>query len=110
MDIEADNEADDQDELDDLDPEVVATEYKRRLAQSQEHSSEWRKEARDLYEFVAGRQWDSADLESMTELGKPHQTYLFSTGHGSHEMDEEIRQQRVILDFLKSNVPGLNES
>jgi dipeptidyl aminopeptidase/acylaminoacyl peptidase len=50
-----------------------------------------------------------AYVDRMKELGKPHETYLFSTGHGSHETDEEVRQQRVILGFLKTNVPGLTD-
>ena len=50
-----------------------------------------------------------AYVDRMAELRKPHQTYLFSTGHGSHETDEEVRQQRVILDFFKAHVPGLND-
>jgi dipeptidyl aminopeptidase/acylaminoacyl peptidase len=49
-----------------------------------------------------------AYVDRMKELGKPHETYLFSTGHGSHETDEEVRQQRVILGFLTASVPGLN--
>jgi dipeptidyl aminopeptidase/acylaminoacyl peptidase len=48
-----------------------------------------------------------AYVERMAVLAKPHQTYLFSTGHGSHETDEEVRQQHVIMDFLAANVPGL---
>jgi dipeptidyl aminopeptidase/acylaminoacyl peptidase len=50
-----------------------------------------------------------AYVDRMKELGAPHETYLFSTGHGSHETDEEIRQQRVILDFLTANVSGLKD-
>jgi len=50
-----------------------------------------------------------AYVDRMKDLGKEHQTYVFSTGHGSHETDEEIRQQRVIIDFLKAHVPGLND-
>jgi hypothetical protein len=31
--------------------------------------------------------------------------YLFGTGHGSNDIEEEIRQVGTILDFLASNVP-----
>jgi dipeptidyl aminopeptidase/acylaminoacyl peptidase len=48
-----------------------------------------------------------AYVDRMKQLGKPQQTYLYSTGHGSNETDEEVRQQRVIMDFLKEHVPGL---
>ena len=50
-----------------------------------------------------------AYVDRMKELGKPHETYLFTTGHGSHETEEAIRQYRVILRFLRANVPGLAE-
>lgn len=48
-----------------------------------------------------------AYVERLAAMGAPHLTYLFSTGHGSHETDEEVRQQRAIVAFLTSNVPGL---
>jgi dipeptidyl aminopeptidase/acylaminoacyl peptidase len=48
-----------------------------------------------------------AYVDRLAALGRPHEVYRFTTGHGSHEVDEEVRQQRVILDFLAGNVPGL---
>jgi dipeptidyl aminopeptidase/acylaminoacyl peptidase len=50
-----------------------------------------------------------AYVERLAERGAPHEVYRFTAGHGSHATDEEVRQQRVILDFLKANVPGLND-
>ncbi len=37
----------------------------------------------------------------------PHQTYLFATGHGSFDVEENVRQQRLILRFLARHVPGV---
>jgi dipeptidyl aminopeptidase/acylaminoacyl peptidase len=37
--------------------------------------------------------------------GHPHEVYTFATGHGSFDVDEEVRQQRAILDFLDRHVP-----
>jgi hypothetical protein len=48
-----------------------------------------------------------AYVDRLAARGHPHELYLFSTGHGSHDIDEEIRQQRVILDFLAEHVPGV---
>jgi dienelactone hydrolase len=48
-----------------------------------------------------------AYVDRLAARGHPHELYLFSTGHGSHDIDEEIRQQRVILDFLVKHVPGV---
>jgi dipeptidyl aminopeptidase/acylaminoacyl peptidase len=50
-----------------------------------------------------------AYVERLAERGAPHEVYRFTAGHGSHATDEEVRQQRVILDFLKAHVPGLND-
>jgi dipeptidyl aminopeptidase/acylaminoacyl peptidase len=46
-------------------------------------------------------------VDALAARGVAHQTYLFSTGHGSFVTDEDVRQQRVILEFLHANVPGL---
>jgi dipeptidyl aminopeptidase/acylaminoacyl peptidase len=40
--------------------------------------------------------------------GHPHEVYLFGTGHGSYDVEEEIRQQRAILGFLARHVPGVS--
>jgi hypothetical protein len=34
----------------------------------------------------------------------PHEVYTFATGHSSFDVDETVRQMRVILDFLRRNV------
>ena len=48
-----------------------------------------------------------AYADRLTELGKPHDVYLYATGHGALQTDEDVRQNRVVLDFLKRVVPGL---
>ena len=48
-----------------------------------------------------------AYADRLKELEKPHEVYLYSTGHGALATDEDVRQQRVVLDFLRSVVPGL---
>jgi len=50
-----------------------------------------------------------AYVDELASLDKPHQVYRFATGHGSLDTDEDVRQHRVILDFLHANVPGLTE-
>ncbi len=47
-----------------------------------------------------------AYVDRLAGRDHPHQVYLFGTGHGSNDMDEEVRQIRAILDFLASNVPA----
>jgi dipeptidyl aminopeptidase/acylaminoacyl peptidase len=48
-----------------------------------------------------------AYADRLKELGKPHQVYLYTTGHGSLDTDEDVHQQRIVLDFLHGAVPGL---
>jgi dipeptidyl aminopeptidase/acylaminoacyl peptidase len=45
-------------------------------------------------------------IAKLEERGHPHEVYMFSTGHGSLDTDEKVRQMRVILDFLARHVPG----
>ena len=45
-----------------------------------------------------------AYVDRLKDRGAPHEVYLFSTGHGSFDIEESIRQQRVILDFLRQHV------
>jgi dipeptidyl aminopeptidase/acylaminoacyl peptidase len=46
-----------------------------------------------------------AYVDRLASRGHPHQVYLFGTGHGSNDVEEEIGQIRTILHFLASNVP-----
>ena len=48
-----------------------------------------------------------AYVDRLAARGHPHEVYLFSTGHGSYDIEEEIRQQRTILGFLAEHVPGV---
>jgi hypothetical protein len=32
---------------------------------------------------------------------------MFDAGHGSYDVDEEVRQVGAILDFLADHVPGV---
>ena len=45
-------------------------------------------------------------VDRLKARGHPHEVYTFATGHGSFDVDEEVRQQRVIMDFLHRHVPG----
>ena len=37
----------------------------------------------------------------------PHEVYVFSTGHGSFDVDERVKQVRMVLEFLARHVPGI---
>jgi dipeptidyl aminopeptidase/acylaminoacyl peptidase len=48
-----------------------------------------------------------AYVDRLKARGHEHEVYLFGTGHGSFDVEEEIRQQRAILAFLERYVPGV---
>jgi dipeptidyl aminopeptidase/acylaminoacyl peptidase len=43
-------------------------------------------------------------VDRLKARGHPHEVYTFSTGHGSFDVGEEVRQVRIILDFLDRHV------
>ena len=48
-----------------------------------------------------------AYVDALAARGHPHEVYLFPTGHGSFDIEEEIRQQRAILAYLTRFIPGV---
>jgi len=58
-----------------LDEETVRTQFQARASASLAHSDDWRKEAKDLYDFVSGRQWDTDDEAKMKEQNRPMVTF-----------------------------------
>lgn len=46
-----------------------------------------------------------AFVDKLRERNHPHEVILFGTGHGSYDLDEEVRQIRSILTFLERHVP-----
>lgn len=60
-----------------LDPDKVLSEFKKRLAESQEHSRAWRDEARQLFDLKAGHQWSPEDEAALEE--KYHGSYPLTT-------------------------------
>jgi dipeptidyl aminopeptidase/acylaminoacyl peptidase len=48
-----------------------------------------------------------AFVDKLRERNHPHEVVLFGTGHGSYDIDEEVRQMRAILTFLARHVPGV---
>jgi dipeptidyl aminopeptidase/acylaminoacyl peptidase len=49
-----------------------------------------------------------AFVDKLAERNHPHEVVLFGTGHGSYDIDEEVRQVRSILTFLERYVPGVS--
>jgi acetyl esterase/lipase len=51
-----------------------------------------------------------AYVDRIAANGTPHEVYRYATGHGSLDVDEEVRQLRAILSFLQREVPGLAQT
>jgi dipeptidyl aminopeptidase/acylaminoacyl peptidase len=65
--------------------------------------------------FVAGENDSRCPLrqvllyvDKLKERNHPHEVYLFSTGHGSFDTEERVRQMRITLRFLADHVPGID--
>lgn len=55
--------------------EKVLTAFRGRFKHAQSHWSDWRKEARELYDMMAGHQWDKEDEARMKEELRPMVTF-----------------------------------
>jgi dienelactone hydrolase len=51
-----------------------------------------------------------AYVDRVAAAGTPHEVYRYATGHGSLDVEEEVRQLRAILAFLHREVPGLGQT
>jgi hypothetical protein len=66
-------EGDDADEA--AERESVHSEFKVRFKQAKKHWSDWRDEAKDLYDFIAGRQWPQEDEAQLKDERRPVVTF-----------------------------------
>ena len=48
-----------------------------------------------------------AYVDKLAARDHPHEVYLFGTGHGSFDTEEDVRQVGTILEFLAEHVPGV---
>ncbi len=57
------------------DPDEVVALVQKRWKEARDHWSDWRTEARQAYDIVAGRQWADTDLEILKEQRRPPVTF-----------------------------------
>jgi hypothetical protein len=57
------------------DRQEVLAEFNSRFKTTKKHWSDWRDEARDLYDLIAGRQWDAEDEAKLKEALRPMVTF-----------------------------------
>lgn len=53
----------------------IPRKWKQWFREDKEHSAEWRKEAREDYDFVAGRQWSEDDKKKLADEMRPAITF-----------------------------------
>lgn len=58
-----------------IDEETVMEQFRRRSASSISHRKDWQEEAKELYDFKAGRQWNVDDEAKMHEQNRPMVTF-----------------------------------
>lgn len=56
-------------------PDEVLTEFQARMQWAVRHSLDWRKEAKELFDFEAGHQWLAQDEEKLKEQNRPMVTF-----------------------------------
>ncbi len=55
--------------------EKLLADIKSKFKQAKEHTADWRVEARESFDFVAGRQWSEEDTAQLDEQGRPVITF-----------------------------------
>ena len=58
-----------------MESDDLLVDIKDRFKEAKEHSSDWRVETTELFEFVAGRQWSTEDTADLEENGRPIITF-----------------------------------
>lgn len=82
--------------------EVMAL-FARRANASLNHSSEWREEARKLYDFAAGRQWDAEDMEVMKLKQRPMVTFNLVSKFIDAVVGVQINNRQTIRVYPRRN-------
>ena len=49
-----------------------------------------------------------AYVDRLAAREHPHEVYVYETGHSSFDVDERVRQTRLVLEFLARHVPGVS--
>jgi hypothetical protein len=85
------------------DVDEVMEEFRRRAASSLAHSKDWREEAKELFDYVAGRQWDADDETRMREQNRPMVTFNLMSKFIDVVMGLQINNRQEIRCYPRRN-------
>ena len=81
----------------------VLKEFQFRYKTAKKHWSDWRTEAKDLYDFIAGRQWDAADEAKLREEMRPIVTFNVAGKYMDAVTGLQINNRQDIRFFPREN-------
>lgn len=95
---------------DKLSDEALLRQFTANLRAAKQHWKDWRQEARDLYEFEAGRQWDAEDQARMEEQRRPCVTFNLADKFIDAVAGLQINNRQEIRYFPRTTEDnGVNE-
>lgn len=81
----------------------VASEFQSRFKMAKTHWKDWRSEARNLYDFIAGRQWSDEDLAKLNEEQRPIVTFNIAGKYMDAITGLQINNRQEIRYFPRTN-------
>lgn len=86
-------------QADDSDTQEVLSEFNKRFKHAKAHWSEWRTEARNLYDLRSGRQWDPADEAKLRDELRPMVTFNVADKYADALTGLQINNRQDIRFF-----------
>ncbi len=81
----------------------VLRQFQSRYKQAKSHWKDWRDEAKKLYDFIAGRQWDDADLAQLNEEQRPVVTFNLAGKYMDAITGLQINNRQTIRFYPRTN-------
>src|SRR3954468_24042230 len=81
----------------------VLREFQTRYKMAKAHWKDWRDEARDLYDFIAGRQWSAEDEAQLNEEQRPIVTFNIAGKYMDAITGLQINNRQEIRYFPRTN-------
>ena len=81
----------------------VASEFQSRFKMAKTHWKDWRAEAKNLYDFIAGRQWSDEDIAKLTEEQRPIVTFNIAGKYMDAMTGLQINNRQDIRYFPRTN-------